>query len=51
MVMIRIRVARFVLRIARCFAELIAPEIKPQVPSVADKYPYGTHDTKARTNQ
>ena len=27
-ILIRLTVARFVLRIARCFAELIAPEIK-----------------------
>jgi|GEM_PF-3017389 len=51
MAFMRIITARWVLRSARWIAELIAPEIRAPVPSIADKYPYGTHDTKAPTDQ
>ena len=51
MAFVRIISARWVLRAARWIAELIAPEIRTPVPSLADKYPYGTHVTKAPTNQ
>ncbi len=51
MAFVRIITARWVLRSARWFAELIAPEIRTPVPGIADKYPYGTHETKALTNQ
>lgn len=48
---LRIQIARLVMVVGAWLAELIAPEIRSPVPSIADKYPYGTHDTKAPTNQ
>lgn len=51
MAFVRIMTARWVLSAARWIAELIAPEIITPVPSIADKYPYGTHDAKPLANQ